>query len=159
MKWILLCKIIKTGSMYHGFYTYRGRKFPHGNFRTSVFCEVKTQIVGKTLVFRQAQTPPETARPLSYDGIVRRCFFRATPHNESCGATRCQNTSCRKNVSFSTGLLSPDFFSDLADECELCPLLLLGQLVADFTGREAALRAEAQTVERNVLRRLCRTAG
>ena len=43
--------------MYHGFYTYRGRKFPHGNFRTSVFCEVKTQIVGKTLVFRQAQPP------------------------------------------------------------------------------------------------------
>ena len=56
MKWILLCKIIKTGSMYHGVYTYRGRKFPHGNFRTSVFCEVKTQIVGKTLVFRQAQS-------------------------------------------------------------------------------------------------------
>mgnify|MGYP004549713115 CR=1 FL=1 len=51
MKWILLCKIIKTGSMYHGFYTLRGRKFPHGNFRTSVFCEVKTQIVGKTKFF------------------------------------------------------------------------------------------------------------
>ena len=41
--------------MYHGFYTLKGRKFPNGNFRTSVFCEVKTQIVGKTLVFRQAQ--------------------------------------------------------------------------------------------------------
>ncbi len=37
--------------MYHGFYTLRGRKFPHGNFRTSVFCEVKTQIVGKTKFF------------------------------------------------------------------------------------------------------------
>ena len=41
--------------MYHGFYTYRGRKFPNGNFRTSVFCEVKTQIVGGTVVSRQAQ--------------------------------------------------------------------------------------------------------
>ena len=40
--------------MYHGFYTLRGRKFPHGNFRTSVFCEVKTQIVGETVVSRQA---------------------------------------------------------------------------------------------------------
>ena len=49
-------KIIKTGSMYHGFYTSRGRKFPYGNFRTSVFCEVRTQIVGKTLVFRQPQS-------------------------------------------------------------------------------------------------------
>ncbi len=37
--------------MYHVFYTPRGRKFPHGNFRTSVFCEVKTQIVGKTKFF------------------------------------------------------------------------------------------------------------
>ena len=26
-----------------GFFTLRGRKFPHGNFRTSVFCEVRTQ--------------------------------------------------------------------------------------------------------------------
>ena len=57
MKWILLRKIIKTGSMYHGFYTYRGRKFPHGNFRTSVFCEVKTQIVGKTKFFDRLNRP------------------------------------------------------------------------------------------------------
>ena len=41
--------------MYHGFYTSRGRKFPHGNFRTSVFCEVKTQIVGKTKFFDRLQ--------------------------------------------------------------------------------------------------------
>ena len=31
-----------------GFFTLRGRKFPYGNFQTSVFCKVKTQIVGKT---------------------------------------------------------------------------------------------------------------
>ncbi len=56
MKYNLRSRLIKTGSMYHGFYTSRGRKFPNGNFRTSVFC----------------------------------------------GAKRCQNTDCRKNVSFST---------------------------------------------------------
>ena len=44
-----------TGGVYLGFHTLRGRKFPYGNFRTSVFCEVKTQIVGKTIVFRQSQ--------------------------------------------------------------------------------------------------------
>ena len=42
---------MKTGGVYLGFHTFRGRKFPHGNFRTSVFCEVKTQIVGKTKFF------------------------------------------------------------------------------------------------------------
>ena len=41
-----------------GFYTYRGRKFPNGNFRTSVFCEVKTHHVGKTPVFRQISKNP-----------------------------------------------------------------------------------------------------
>ena len=46
-----------TGGVYLGFHTLRGRKFPYGNFRTSVFCEVKTQIVGKTIVFRQSQAP------------------------------------------------------------------------------------------------------
>ncbi|RHT23610.1 hypothetical protein DW806_14520 [Butyricicoccus sp. AM32-19] len=44
-------KFIKIGGVYLGFYTLRGRKFPNGNFRTSVFCEVKTQIVGKTKFF------------------------------------------------------------------------------------------------------------
>ena len=51
MKKRLLRKRIKTGGVYLGFDTLRGRKFPHGNFRTSVFCEVKTQIVGKTEFF------------------------------------------------------------------------------------------------------------
>ena len=36
-----------TGGVYLGFYTLRGRKFPHGNFRTSVFCEVKTHLSAK----------------------------------------------------------------------------------------------------------------
>ena len=43
--------------MYHGFYTLRGRKFPQGNFRTSVYCEVKTQIVGKTKFFDRLKPP------------------------------------------------------------------------------------------------------
>ena len=51
MKKRLLRKRIKTGGVYLGFDALRGRKFPHGNFRTSVFCEVKTQIVGKTKFF------------------------------------------------------------------------------------------------------------
>ena len=42
---------MKTGGVYLGFHTLRGRKFPHGNFRTSVFCEVRTQLVGKTKFF------------------------------------------------------------------------------------------------------------
>ena len=46
---------MKTECVYLGFHTFRGRKFPHGNFRTAVFCKVKTQIVGKTVVFRQSQ--------------------------------------------------------------------------------------------------------
>ena len=29
---------IQAGGVYLGFRTLRGRKFPHGNFRTSVFC-------------------------------------------------------------------------------------------------------------------------
>ena len=51
MKKRLRRKRIKTGGVYLGFDTFRGRKFPYGNFRTSVFCEVKTQIVGKTKFF------------------------------------------------------------------------------------------------------------
>ena len=42
--------------VYLGFDTLRGRKFPQGNFRTSVFCEVKTQIVGKTKFFDSLNT-------------------------------------------------------------------------------------------------------
>ena len=51
MKKRLLRKRIQTGGVYLGLDTLRGKKFPHGNFRTSVFCEVKTQIVGKTKFF------------------------------------------------------------------------------------------------------------
>ena len=51
MKKRLRRKRIKTGGVYLGLDTLRGRKFPYGNFRTSVFCEVKTQIVGKTKFF------------------------------------------------------------------------------------------------------------
>ena len=56
MKYYLRSKYIKTGGVYLGFDTLRGRKFPHGNFRTSVFCEVKTQIVGKTKFFDSLNT-------------------------------------------------------------------------------------------------------
>ena len=46
-KIIFAKQIIKTGGVYLGFYTLRGRKFPHGNFRTSVFCEVRTHLSAK----------------------------------------------------------------------------------------------------------------
>ena len=48
--------------------------FPHGNFRTSVFCEVKTQIVGKTIVFRQSQ--PRTLS--SVQSVDKVCFHAKT---------------------------------------------------------------------------------
>ena len=41
-------KSIKSRGVYLAFYTFRGRKFPYGNFRTSVFCVVRTQLVGET---------------------------------------------------------------------------------------------------------------
>ena len=44
-------EFIKSRGVYLAFYTYRGRKFPNGNLRTSVFCEVRTQLVGKTKFF------------------------------------------------------------------------------------------------------------
>ena len=56
MKKRLLRKRIKTEGVYLGFDTLRGRKFPYGNLRTSVFCEVKTQIVGKTKFFDSLST-------------------------------------------------------------------------------------------------------
>ena len=46
-KIIFAKQIIKTGGVYLGFYTPRGRKFPYGNFRTSVFCEVRTHLSAK----------------------------------------------------------------------------------------------------------------
>ena len=55
---------MKTGGVYLGFHTFRGRKFPYGNFRTSVFCKVKTQIVGKTKFFDSLSTV-----------LYVRCFF------------------------------------------------------------------------------------
>ena len=57
MKKRLLRKRIQTGGVYLGFDTLRERKFPYGNFRTSVFCEVKTQIVGKTKFFDSLKAP------------------------------------------------------------------------------------------------------
>ena len=58
----LSCRYAAIHLVYHSFYTVspfrvgRGALTPppHGNFRTSVFCEVKTQIVGETVVSRQS---------------------------------------------------------------------------------------------------------
>ena len=52
-----------------------------------------------------------------------------------------------------TGSLAPDAASDVDDELHLGPLLVFGDHVAFHHRREAALRAEGQLLERNVLRR------
>ena len=48
----------------------------------------------------------------------------------------------------------PDGFRDLLDEAQFVPLLLLRQEVSLLGRGEAALRAEAELIERDVLRRL-----
>ena len=49
---------------------------------------------------------------------------------------------------------SPDFAGNFLHECDLGPLLFLGEFVADFAGSESTLGTEAEAFERNVLRRL-----
>ena len=51
MKKRLLCKRKETGDMRLGFFTLRGRKFLHRNFRTSVFCAVRTHLPEKRELF------------------------------------------------------------------------------------------------------------
>ena len=51
MKKRLLCKRKKTGDMRLGFFTLRERKFLHRNFRTSVFCAVRTHLPEKRELF------------------------------------------------------------------------------------------------------------
>ena len=48
----------------------------------------------------------------------------------------------------------PDGFRDLLDKAQFVPLLLLRQEVSLLGRGEAALRAEAELIERDVLRRL-----
>ena len=48
-------------------------------------------------------------------------------------------------------LFTPDGLGDFLDQFEFVPLLQLGQLITDLTGCKATLRAQAETVERNVL--------
>src|SRR5687767_6229971 len=49
------------------------------------------------------------------------------------------------------GILTPDFAGDPYSQLELALLVVLGQLVAHLARREAALRREAQVLERHVL--------
>ena len=48
-------------------------------------------------------------------------------------------------------LFTPHGLGDFLDQFELVPLFQLGQLVADLTGGKAALRAQAKTVEQDIL--------
>ena len=50
--------------------------------------------------------------------------------------------------------LFPDLIRDFFYQCQLSPLLFFGQLVADLAGGESALRAQAQPIQRKVLRGL-----
>ena len=45
----------ETGGVYLGLDTLRGRKFPYGNFRTSVFCVRQNTDCRKNEVFRQTK--------------------------------------------------------------------------------------------------------
>ena len=47
-------------------------------------------------------------------------------------------------------LLAPHPLGDPLDEGDLCPLLLLGQLVADLAACKAALRRQVEILERDV---------
>lgn len=49
--------------------------------------------------------------------------------------------------------LAPHFFGDFPHQGHFRPLLLFGELVADFAAGEAALRRQAQVLKRYVLRR------
>ena len=71
MKKRLRSKCTKTGGVYLGFRTLRGRKFPYGNFRTFVFCEVKTQIVGKTKFFDSLKGTPQACLKCLYSADTR----------------------------------------------------------------------------------------
>ena len=48
--------------------------------------------------------------------------------------------------------LAPHFFGDFAHQSHFRPLLLFGELVADFAAGEAALGREAQVLKRHILR-------
>ena len=67
---------MKTGDMRLGFHTLRGRKFPYGNFRTSVFCEVKTQIVGKTKFFDSLRAGSSNELPALFAFAGQMLFVR-----------------------------------------------------------------------------------
>src|SRR5262245_45425267 len=60
---------------------------------------------------------------------------------------------CRARVN-RRDLLAPDLASGLDTQPELRPLLFLGEVVAVVRAGEAALRADAQVLERHELRRL-----
>ena len=108
--------------MYHGFYTLRGRKFPYGNFRTSVFCKVKTQIVGKTKFFdrlgevRLSLAPENGAgRTVRYAAVHAKemCILADASsleifvnHGETVLTTRCYPDPASRGVRLSGGTAS-----------------------------------------------------
>ena len=55
----LSCRYAAIHLVYHGFYTLRGRKFPHGNFRTTRVLRSQNTDCRKNEVFRQAQRAAE----------------------------------------------------------------------------------------------------
>ena len=67
---------------------------------------------------------------------------------------RCFATALSGFRLFLSLLASPDLFRNFLDQAKLCKLLFLGQLVADFAGGKAALRAQVEIAKRHVLRSL-----
>ena len=65
-----------------------------------------------------------------------------------------EKESAFKQGTSSRDPLLPDHLGNLADQAQFLPLIVLRQDIALFRRREAALRAEAELVERHELRRL-----
>ena len=67
---------------------------------------------------------------------------------------RCFATALSGFRLFLSLLASPDLFRNFFDEAKLCKLLFFRQLIPDFAGGKAALRAQIQIAKRHILRSL-----
>ena len=74
---------MKTGGVYLGFHTLRGRKFPHGNFRTTRVLRSRNADCRKNAVFRQSRKKRETERDerhVAQKGTASPYLRRILPH-------------------------------------------------------------------------------
>ena len=65
-----------TGGVYLGFILLEGESFRMETFGRPVFCEVRTQIVGKTIVFRQSYIGYFRNRPGAMPTLLRKLWMK-----------------------------------------------------------------------------------